>query len=112
MILDRFTDSTVAYQGYGRGVDLDLIRQINLAATGGLKPALTFLFDLDPGQALNRHQRTHDRMESEGIAFMQRVREGYLVCARAEPLRFSVIDARLEVEEIAESIFAEFVKLK
>ena len=77
VLCDRFADSTIAYQGYGRGLDIDVIREMNRFATGGLEPDLTVLLDLDPEMGLSR-QRDGNRMEGEPIEFHRRVREGYL----------------------------------
>lgn len=104
VILDRFTDSTVAYQGYGRGVQLALIDAINAGATEGLVPDITFLIDIVPSAALGRHQRTHDRMEDEGIEFRERVRQGYLEIAARETGRIVVIDGLLTRDEISAKI--------
>lgn len=94
VICDRFVDSTMAYQGYGRDIDFKLIEQLNQIATGGLKPELTILFDLDSSEGLSRlHPGGHDRMEREALQFHLKVREGYLSLVKAEPDRFCVIDA-------------------
>ena len=102
VICDRYTDATVAYQGHGRGLDPDVIREMNLRATGGILPALTLLFDLRPEEGLRRIRgRTLDRFEREELAFHRRVRRGYLEIQRAEPKRVRLIDAaraRGEVE--------------
>ncbi len=108
LILDRFTDSTVAYQGFGRGVDGELIRIVNERAIGAIRLDLTFLIDIDPVTALGRHQRAHDRMEREGVEFMTRVREGYLDIARREPERVIVIDGSRTVEAISKEIDRHF----
>jgi dTMP kinase len=92
VICDRFVDSTVAYQGYARGQDLDVIRQLNALATGGLMPDLTILLDVDPEKGLTR-QKDRNRMESEALTFHQRVHDGYLAEAKRDPDRFRVIDA-------------------
>lgn len=94
VLCDRFTDSTVAYQGYGRGLDLDTIRLVNTAATGGLVPDLTLLLDLDPatGRARGAAGGT-DYLEREALAFHERVRAGFLALAAAEPARWYVINA-------------------
>ncbi len=96
VICSRFTDSTVAYQGYGSGIDLGLIRTINAAATGGLAPDLTLLFDLDPEQGLGRvRQRAagDDRIEQRELNYHRRVRAGFLQIAAAEPKRVKIIRA-------------------
>lgn len=107
VLCDRFTDSTVAYQGYGRGLDLDLIARLNALATDGLRPDLTFLLDLDPAVGLLRatqrvagRQEPQDRIEEEVLAFHQRVRFGYRAMAAAEPDRVIVLDASLGMAEI------------
>jgi len=106
VICDRFTDSSVAYQGWGRGIDLSTVRQLNDYATTGLKPHLTILLDLPVEDGLAR-TRSHDRFSQEGIRFHNAVREGYLAMAAEEPMRFVVIDARKPVEEIVEIALGE-----
>ena len=95
VVCDRFSDSTTVYQGYARGIALAVITQLNTITTGGLRPDCTVLLDLDPGIGLQRIQeRAHlDRVEAEGLAFHQRVRQGYRMLAAEEPERFLVIDA-------------------
>ncbi|MBI1909791.1 MAG: dTMP kinase [Deltaproteobacteria bacterium] len=101
---DRFTDATVAYQAYGRGLGLSLIQQCNQIATLGLKPDLTFLLDCPPEVGLKRARRRfqrqrgkkEDRLEREKISFHRRVRQGYLKLARAEKKRFQIVDAQQE----------------
>ena len=102
IITDRFSDSTVAYQGYARGIDMALIMSLDRLATGGLQPDLTILFDLDAetGLARNRDANKTDRIELEDIAFHRRVREGYLAIAKADPDRVSIVDAALPAAEI------------
>jgi dTMP kinase len=107
VLCDRFTDSTVAYQGYGRGLDLALIGRLNALATDGLCPDLTFLLDLDPAAGLLRAARRvtephqgRDRIEGEVLAFHQRVRTGYRAIAAAEPERVIVLDASRGMGEI------------
>jgi len=79
VICDRFTDSTVAYQSYGRGLDLNTVKTINEIASRGLKPDLTFLLDVPPEIGLSRkRQQANDRFEKEAVEFHQRVREGFL----------------------------------
>lgn len=103
VVCDRFTDSTLAYQGYGRGLDLDEVRAMNELATGGLEPALTVLIDLDPAAGLTRATGSGaDRLEAEDLAFHERIRAGYLELA-AGP-RHAVVDGRGSVEEIAASV--------
>lgn len=100
VISDRFTDATLAYQGFGRELDLDRLRTLNDWVTGALRPDLTLLFDLDERLGLERaHARiaatTNDegRFEAEDLRFHRRVREGYLTLAKAEPDRFAIVDA-------------------
>lgn len=110
VLCDRYGDSSIAYQGYGRGLDLGWIRECNAVATGGLTPALTLLFDLDTAAALARvaaahagHERRHrDAIEDEPLAFHERVRQGFLALAGAEPDRIVVIDAGAAPEAVAE----------
>ena len=106
VICDRFADSTIAYQGYGRGLDLEIVRRVNDTATRGLKPALTILLDLPFEAGLARKaNRKHDRFEQETIAFHKRVRQGYLKLASEEPERWLVIEASQSKEKIKEIIW-------
>ena len=100
VLCDRYDDSTLAYQGAGRGLDPDMLRAWNRAATGGLAPDLTLLFDLDPRAGLARRgaEGETNRLDREPRDFHARVREGYLALARAEPGRFLVLDASLPPE--------------
>lgn len=98
VLCDRFTDSTRAYQGHGRGVALALIDQVDRLATGGRTPDRTLLFDLPAEEARRRRHggrnaRSADRLDAEGLDFYRRVREGYLALARREPARFRLIDS-------------------
>jgi len=94
VLCDRYTDATVAYQGYGRGIDPGTIRELNVQATGGVLPDLTLLFDLDPAEGFRRiGRRKRDHFEREKLAFHQRVQRGYREIQRAEPKRVRVIDA-------------------
>jgi dTMP kinase len=113
VLCDRFTDSTVAYQGYGRGLDLGLIERLNAFATGGLQPDCTFLLDLDPACGLARvRQRTPaDRMEAERLAFHQRVHEGFRAVAAAASDRVVVLDASRSVAELARCVRARVAAL-
>lgn len=124
VISDRFSDATLAYQGYGREIDLNLIDELNRIATGGLEPKLTILLDLPPEAGLTRvkisrnlvkiskhftdvHKRrivVFDRIESEELEFHQRVREGYLALARQFPERIKVVKADGPIEEIFETV--------
>ena len=107
VIQDRYIDSSVAYQGVGRVLDPDEVRDISVWATEGLRPDLTILLDLDADAARGRldEARTRfDRLEAEASEFHNRVREAYLALAAAEPDRFLVVDAGRPVEEIATAI--------
>lgn len=91
VLCDRHTDSTLAYQGYGRGVDLKQLKMLNNIATSGFKPNLTFVFDVDVETSQARVGKNKDRMESAGIEFHKKVREGYLEIAKQEPERVKVL---------------------
>jgi dTMP kinase len=108
VLCDRFADSTLAYQGYGRLLDLDMLRQITLFATGGLVPALTICLDLPVAEGLRRKQggdqAEWNRMERERLDFQERVRRGFLALAAAEPQRWLVLDALREREVIQTEI--------
>lgn len=106
VVCDRFADSTLAYQGFGRGLEIGLIRRLNHEATGGLKPGLTVLLDLAPEAGLAREGAQLDVTGRESLEFHERVREGFLTLARDEPQRFVVIDATLAPEEITERAMA------
>lgn len=99
VISDRYTDATVAYQGYGQGLDLQTICDLNALATGGLLPDLTVLLDLDPAAGMRRIAgRPLDAFERMDQAFHRRVREGYLEIARADKRRVLVVDAARDSE--------------
>lgn len=103
VLCDRYVDSSLAYQGYGRNIDLALIRQLNEIATGGLMPELTILFDIDSEAGLSRlHPSGHDRLECEAMDFHKRVRNGYLELAKQEPDRWRVIDASRAMSAVQE----------
>lgn len=104
VLCDRHTDSTVAYQGYGRGLDLDRINSLNEIATGGLKPDLTIVFDIDVETSMSRVGKNKDRMESAGMEFFNRVRNGYLEIAKQEPDRVNVIDSSDTIENIHKQV--------
>lgn len=100
VLCDRHTDSTVAYQGYGRELYIEQIKMLNNIATSGLKPDLTFIFDIDIDTAQKRVGKNKDRMESAGIEFFKRVRNGYLEIAKQEPERVKVLDGSKSIETI------------
>ncbi len=105
VICQRFSDATFAYQGYARGLDLNLLKQMNEMATGGLKPHLTLLLDIEAERGLSRKQREDwDRLESESIGFHDKVREAYLAIAGQSPERVQVIDANRSVRSVHISI--------
>ena len=108
VLCDRFADSTLAYQGYGRLLDLDTLRQITAFATGGLVPVLTICLDLPVVEGLRRKQggdrAEWNRMERERLDFQERVRSGYLALAASEPTRWLVLDALREAEVIQAEI--------
>lgn len=104
VLCDRHTDSTVAYQGYGRGLDLERIYELNKIATGGLKPNLTIVLDVDVETSQKRVGAEKDRMESAGIEFFQKVRKGFLEIAKQEPERVKVVDSTQTIEEIHKQI--------
>ncbi|MBU1230122.1 MAG: dTMP kinase [Proteobacteria bacterium] len=116
VLSDRFADSTVAYQGYGRGMDLPLLHQLNAVAVAGLWPDLTLLLDLDPaaglGRAVARNSRegktsAEGRFEAESLAFHGRVRQGFLDLAAREPGRIRVLDASDTPESTALAVRAQ-----
>ena len=104
ILCDRHTDSTVAYQGYGRELDLDRINYLNNIATGGFKPDLTIVFDIDIETSMQRVGSQKDRMESAGIEFFNRVRNGYLEIAKKEPGRVKVINSFDTIENIHKKV--------
>jgi dTMP kinase len=113
VLSDRFTDATLAYQGFGRLLNLDRLRELNDLATDHLVPDLTLVFDLPEALGLDRARsrnsgsrelQSESRLEGEDLVFHRRVREGYLTLALAEPHRFEVIDARGTVEEVAQRV--------
>jgi dTMP kinase len=114
VLCDRYTDSTLAYQGYGRGIDLQRLRQLNQIADCGVKPDVTLLLDCPAAvglartvsriAAVDRSSGREDRFEQERAEFHERVRSGYLELARAEPERFRVIDASRSVADVAQEI--------
>jgi dTMP kinase len=114
VLCDRHTDSTLAYQGYGRGIDLGLLRSLNDVASRGIRPDLTLLFDCPVEIGLSRTTQRQsqaatprsreDRFEREKIEFHEKVRMGFLELARAEPQRFRIIDATRSAAEVGREI--------
>ena len=104
VLCDRHTDSTVAYQGYGRGLDIKQINMLNNLATNGRKPDLTFVFDVDIETSMKRVGNEKDRMENAGMEFFNRVRHGYLELSKQEPERIKVIDSTKSIEDVFEQV--------
>lgn len=105
ILCDRYTDSTLAYQGYGRGLSLDHLRAVNHIATGGLPPHFTILLDLpaEIGLARKDHETLGDSIGKESLEFHQRVRAGYLELAQREPKRMVVVDASLPKDQVTQA---------
>lgn len=115
VITDRFTDSTIAYQGYGRKISIDLIIEVDRLINNSLRPDLTILLDLDPKEGLKRNERLNkkDRLELEDLEFHERVRRGYLEIASKEPDRIKVINASESIEVVhseVKNIVKEFLR--
>jgi len=108
ILCDRHTDSTIAYQGYGRQLDIEQIKMLNKIATSGIVPDITFVFDIDLDTAKSRLNRDKDRMESSGDAFFQRVRKGYLKIGMLEPDRVKIIDGTQSIEDIHIELISYF----
>lgn len=104
VLCDRHIDSTVAYQGYGRGLDIGRIKMLNNIATNGRKPDLTIVFDIDVETSMQRVGKNKDRMESAGIEFHNRVRDGYLKIAKEEPERIKVVNSIQTVNDVFEEV--------
>lgn len=102
IICDRHTDSTIAYQGYGRGKDIEQLDYLNNLATDSMKPDITFVYDVSTEIAQTRVGSEKDRMESAGIEFHKKVRQGYLEIAKREPVRIKVINANNSIEQVFE----------
>jgi len=112
VICDRYADSTTAYQGYGRGLGLEMVEAINNAATQGLKPDLIILLDVQVEEGLARKRvKKQDRFEQEDIAFHQRVRDGFLKLAANDPQRWLVVDASQSKTKIRELIWQRVSQL-
>lgn len=100
VLCDRFVDSSVAYQGYARGIDIELINGLNNIATDGLMPDITFIFDIDVDTSFARVGKNKDRLESEAREFFENVRNGYLELAKKYPERIHVIDATQDIDKV------------
>jgi len=112
VLCDRFTDSTLVYQGCGRGLDTDVVRELDRIACRGLRPDLTFLIDIDVATSIARAKRRNarlgdheSRIDEESVAFHERVRHGYLALARSEPDRIVVVDGRGSISDVAAQIW-------
>jgi len=109
VVSSRYRLSSLAYQGYGRGLDLTLIERMNEIATSDRQPDLTFLLDLPAEKALERRGKVRDRIEQEDLAFYRRVRTGYLDLTRGDP-RVHLLDATISIDEIARKVL-EYLSL-
>jgi len=108
VICDRFTDSTIAYQGYGRGVDIEQLETINYIATAGLTPDITFILDISPESAAERMEaEASDRMEETGVDFFRRIRAGYCEIKDQNMNRYRLIDG----EQTPENVFKEIKEI-
>ncbi len=104
VLLDRFYDSTTAYQGYGRGLDINMVRSLHKIATGGIAPNLTMIFNVDLKTAFARRSKDPDRLESQAAAFHERVRRGFLEIARKERKRVKVIDGTQSISQVFKEV--------
>lgn len=104
VLCDRYTDSTVAYQGYGREGDIEQINILNKIATKGLKSDLTILFDVESEIAQSRLGKTKDRLESQGMEFHKKVRKGYLELAKQDPQRIKVVNANRTIDKVWQDV--------
>jgi len=104
VLCDRFYDSTTAYQGYGRKLDIAMVRRLHRVAAGTTTPDLTLLFDVDLKTAMKRRGKKVDRLEAQSRAFFERVRKGFLEIARKERKRVRVIDAAQPVEQVFKDV--------
>jgi len=118
VVCDRFSDATLAYQGYGRGLDLDRLDDITQFATGGLQPDLVLLLDLEVDIGLARKEQDHrsghgewNRMDRESLAFHRRVRQGYLELAQRGGPRWRVVDASMPVQDVHQKILEHILTL-
>ena len=113
VICDRYADSTLAYQGYGRGINLEWLEKLNEFATAGLKPDITLLVDLPVDEAFNRMQsKSFDRIEMEGIEFLDKVRSGYLELTDRFSKRYFMIDGMETIEEMNKKIINKIEEIR
>jgi dTMP kinase len=106
VVSDRFVESSLAYQAFGRGLSLEEVRALSAFATGGRRADVVVVLDVDPAVGADRRGRPPDRMEAEGAAFHARVRAGFAELAAAEPDRIAVVDASGDVDEVARRVWA------
>lgn len=111
VLCDRHTDSTVAYQGYGRSLDLDQIKQLNNIATSGIKPDITFILDIDIETSLIRIGKGRDRMENSGREFFERVRNGYIEISKQEPERVKLLNGKDTIDNLNKQIIDSVQKI-
>ncbi len=111
VVCDRYSDSTVAYQAYGRGLPMDVVATVNRIADAGVRPDLVVLLDMDPAEALQRKKQVKDRFEDASSAFHKRVRSGYRELAKAEADRWLVLNAAAAPSATARSIWARVEQL-
>lgn len=104
VLCDRHIDSTIAYQGYGRGGDIEHLKKLNSLATGAFYPDLTFVFDVDVETSQKRVGKEQDRMESAGREFFEKVRKGYIEISKTEPNRVKLINSMDTIENIFEQV--------
>ena len=111
---DRYLDSSLAYQGYARGLGIDEILKVNDYATEGTFPDITLLSDIDPELGLERINKNKDRevnrLDVEKLSFHKKVREGYLLLSKKFPERYIIVDASKPLEEVANQVFEEIIK--
>ena len=115
VLCDRFEQATFAYQGYGRGLDLPFLRSVNGFATGGVSPDITFIFDVSvelSQERLSKIGKGKDRIESEGRQFFERVRQGYLDAAAAEPEKIKLLDGSKSVDELTKEVLGVIEKYR
>ena len=111
VLCDRHTDSTVAYQGYGRSLDLDQIKHLNNIATSGIKPDITFILDIDIETSLTRIGKGRDRMENSGQKFFERVRNGYIEISKQEPERVKLLNGKDTIDNLNKQIIDSVQKI-
>lgn len=111
VLCDRHTDSTVAYQGYGRSLDLDQIKHLNNIATSGIKPDITFILDIDIETSLIRIGKGRDRMENSGREFFERVRNGYIEISKQEPERVKLLNGKDTIDNLNKQIIDSVQKI-